>query len=537
MFECKLDVGAWVSCASPKSLTGLGDGEHTFSVRATDTAGNTDTTPATRTWTVDTVAPDTSISSGPSGTVRASSAEFAFTSSEAGSSFECKLDVGAWVSCASPKSLAGLADGEHTFSVRATDPAGNVDATPATKTWVAQAPASDTSAPQLVSSSVTPTTVDVSSSGRQVTVTARVTDATGAEPPTIVLSSSTTTQSAGFGSMTMISGTATDGTYSKTVTIPQGAATGNWDVVLYPLSDTAGNSGSFQTIGHVNVTSTAASDTTAPETTITAGPSGSVKQATADFSFASSETGSSFECKLDVGAWVSCASPKSLTGLGDGEHTFSVRATDAAGNVDATPATRTWTVDTAPPPSPSPSPEPSPSPSPEPSPSPSPSPSPEPSPSPSPGPSPTQGHTPQPTLAPNSGTMPPTSVPANTLIALPGLTVSRTTPTLSVSNGRATLGRMTAEADVVVEATLLAKVPQARASAARVARSRPQVIGRLKATMNRGDSRTLSVRMSPKNRKRLRRLKRLRVTLVVKTALAASGQTNSKREALTLRVR
>src|SRR5688572_28067333 len=88
---------------------------------------------------------------------------------------------------------------------------------------VAQA---DTSPPVLVSSSVTPTSVNVSSSGQQVTVTVRVTDATGAQTPTINLSSTTTSQTAGFGSMTLVSGSATDGTYSKTVTIPQGAATG-----------------------------------------------------------------------------------------------------------------------------------------------------------------------------------------------------------------------------------------------------------------------------------------------------------------------
>src|SRR5205823_2656746 len=52
-------------------------------------------------------------------------------------------------------------------------------------------------------------------------------------------------QQAGFGSMTRTSGTAQDGTYSRTMTIPQGAAPGSWSATLYPLTDTVGNSGTW----------------------------------------------------------------------------------------------------------------------------------------------------------------------------------------------------------------------------------------------------------------------------------------------------
>jgi DNA-binding phage protein len=89
-------------------------------------------------------------------------------------------------------------------------------------------------------------------------------------------------------------------------------------------------------------------DITPPETTIDSGPSGTVGTTSASFVFSSNEAGSTFECKLDAGAFGSCSSPKSYAGLSEGSHTFSVRATDGAGNVDATPATRTWTVNTAP---------------------------------------------------------------------------------------------------------------------------------------------------------------------------------------------
>ena len=89
-------------------------------------------------------------------------------------------------------------------------------------------------------------------------------------------------------------------------------------------------------------------DTKPPETTITAGPSeGSITtQADASFGFSSSEARSTFSCQLDGGGFSSCTSPKTYNGLSNASHTFEVKATDAAGNTDATPARRTWTVNT-----------------------------------------------------------------------------------------------------------------------------------------------------------------------------------------------
>jgi hypothetical protein len=90
-------------------------------------------------------------------------------------------------------------------------------------------------------------------------------------------------------------------------------------------------------------------DTTPPDTTITSGPSGTVTDTTATFAFSSTEAGSSFACRLD-GASAACTSPTTYTNLATGSHTFEVTATDAAGNSDPTPATRTWTISTANPP-------------------------------------------------------------------------------------------------------------------------------------------------------------------------------------------
>src|SRR5215218_1195620 len=97
----------------------------------------------------------------------------------------------------------------------------------------------------------------------------------------------------------------------------------------------------------LNYSTAGGADTTPPETTIDSGPSGTFTNSSASFTFSSSEAGSTFECSLDGASFASCTSPKSYTSLSDGSHTFQVRAKDAAGNVDSTPATRTWTVDTS----------------------------------------------------------------------------------------------------------------------------------------------------------------------------------------------
>ncbi len=187
----------------------------------------------------DSVPPDTTITAEPLASTTVTSANFAFTSTESGSKFECKLDAARWRSCGSPKSYS-VSLGTHSFSVRALDASGNVDPTPAADTWAVE---------PTPSTSETP-------------------------PP----------------------------------------------------------------------------DTTPPDTTISSGPSGTTTSTSASFSFSSTEPGSSFECKLDSGSFAACSSPKAYSTLGTGAHSFSVRATDPAGNVDLSPATQDWTVEAASPP-------------------------------------------------------------------------------------------------------------------------------------------------------------------------------------------
>src|SRR2546421_3074471 len=116
------------------TATAVDGSSHTLKAVAHDERGGTASASVRVTvHNVDTSSPRTKITSGPSGTIGNASASFWFKSSEAGSSFECRLDGGSWAGCSSPKPYSGLADGVHSFQVRATDGAGNTDTTPASR--------------------------------------------------------------------------------------------------------------------------------------------------------------------------------------------------------------------------------------------------------------------------------------------------------------------------------------------------------------------------------------------------------------------
>ena len=122
-FTCALDGAAFAGCSSPKSYASVADGSHTFQVKATDAAGNIGVA-ASFTWTIDTAAPTASITASPTNPSNNASPSFSF-SSESGATLACSLDGAAFASCSSPKSYTSVADGSHTFQVKATDAAGN----------------------------------------------------------------------------------------------------------------------------------------------------------------------------------------------------------------------------------------------------------------------------------------------------------------------------------------------------------------------------------------------------------------------------
>jgi hypothetical protein len=136
------------SSATSKSYSNLPNGSYTFQVKARDLAGLEDLTPATRAFTVNytppNLPPNTTVSSGPSGTITVSSATFTYMGSDdvtpTGSlqyaTYLQWYDRG-WSSfgSATSRSYSNLPNGSYTFQVKARDQAGAEDPSPATRAF------------------------------------------------------------------------------------------------------------------------------------------------------------------------------------------------------------------------------------------------------------------------------------------------------------------------------------------------------------------------------------------------------------------
>ena len=333
--ECRVDRGAtvvsgWAPCTSPRGfdLSAQPDGTYDFGVRATDAAGNTGPT-ATSSYALDTNAPGApSITSSPGPVSSGTNPTWQFTG-PAGSTLECRLDAGAtpvagWAPCSSPQSydLSARPDGTYTFGVRAVNAYGTPSAT-VTDDYVL-----DTTAPAAPSITASPASP---SNGRAPAWSFSAEAGAALECRLDGPSGSVSGWAACTSPHAFDLTGGPDGTYTISVR----------------ATDAAGNTGSA-------ATSSYDLDATAPGApSITAAPKSPGNSSSPSWSF-SAQPGEVTECRLDrggnaVAGWAPCAGSQAfdLTAQPEGSYTFSVRASDAAGNTGPA-ATSAYELDRVP---------------------------------------------------------------------------------------------------------------------------------------------------------------------------------------------
>jgi Glycosyl hydrolase catalytic core len=313
-FVCRFDAEGYARCSSPVTPDSpLEDGPHSFSVKAIDAPGNVSQV-VSRPFVVDTQAPTVEVSSGPEAGSTSSdrNPSFSFASSESDVSLACQLDGAGFQDCSSPLTASGLADGSHTFQVKAQDRAGN-QGPAASRTWTVDGPAN-------------------------LSITAGPENGDVTNDPTPSFAFSSTDSGASFScrldggefaacTSPITTSSLSDGQHSFTVEV----------------TDTAQNTAAVSRAFTV--------DTTAPLVGIASGPApnSTVNDSTPTFWFFSTEPGSTFQCRYDGHGFRACSGTRSDTvawPLSDRDHTFYVRAIDAAGNRSAGLGTQ-FAVDTA----------------------------------------------------------------------------------------------------------------------------------------------------------------------------------------------
>jgi M6 family metalloprotease-like protein len=245
--------------------------------------------------------PAASITAGPSGPTRNRNVSFSFTALGA-DRFECRFDDHDWSVCTSPATFSALADGAHTFRVRALDAGGASDG-PAERSF----------------------TVD--STGPTTTITV------GPDGPIRVRSASFALAAPEPGSTVWCALDYAWRLCGDPISFTD-LADGFHDFSAYAI-DQLGNVGPVAS-RQFSV------DGTAPTTLIHS----AVGSTSATFFFDAGEP-ASYVCQLDGDAWKPCTSPTSYEGLSRGSHTFRARATDTAGNLEAAAAERTFSVTAA----------------------------------------------------------------------------------------------------------------------------------------------------------------------------------------------
>ncbi|RKG75064.1 hypothetical protein D7W79_21220 [Corallococcus exercitus] len=385
--------GAWrQDVAGP-----LDEGFHSLSAFTVDVAGHTGPSRVLG-FFVDTVAPDTAIDSGPSPLSNSASATFDFSSTGGATGYECRLDAEAFAPCGSPFTLDALSDGAHTLAVRAVDAAGNRDAFPAEYAWTLDlsapaAPVVTSPASGAVFNREGPLYAGVAEPGASVrlfvdgilqggvrasdtgawsfgpgpalsggphTVTVVAEDAVGnvspetrvtftvdvVAPDTSIAASVTSPTNSTTASFTFTSG-------DPEATFECRFDTGAFAPCASPLTREAFTNGTYtvevravDAVGNEDPSPTSFTwtvDLKAPDTFIRSGPIATDAPLSAVFELDADETGVTYACSLDAGDFAPCGAPVLFT-VTPGPHTLTVRATDAAGNVDDSPATWSWSA-------------------------------------------------------------------------------------------------------------------------------------------------------------------------------------------------
>jgi RNA polymerase sigma factor (sigma-70 family) len=304
-FECSLDGRPFQRCRARLTTRHLRDGRHRLEARVRDSYGNADASPAVWAWRVDTKAPSTRIDSAQ---FEKRTALFRLSAGESRARFECRLDDDDFRRCPKRLLLRGLSQGEHVLLIRATDAAGNTDRSPIVERWTV-----DTKRPKTTIASGPSGVVHrrkakfvLDANEEAVTFECSLDDAAFAPCGATVV----------YTGLALGEHTFRARAKDEEDNVDRTPAKRSWTVV----------------------------DTTAPQTTISSHPSTNSSDTSPTFEFRSTESGSRFECRLDAGAWRSCSSPKAYASLSVGQHVFRVRARDASGNVDRTPASWTWTI-------------------------------------------------------------------------------------------------------------------------------------------------------------------------------------------------
>ena len=306
---CSLDDATPTPCTTGQSYSSLGQGAHSFAVRAVDAYGNA--SPAvTQTWQVDTIPPQFPWFGATPQQQTSSTSAFFTWATDSGATYSCTLDTEA-VACGAEGSysVSGLAPGQHTFAVTASDLAGNTSG-PDSYTWTI-----DTTAPAAPTITAHPATLTNATTADF----SFASDSPDVQRYICTLDTATQVCS-GMASYTGLD----DGEHT-------------FEVTTQDLANNTSEPTSF----------TWTIDTAVPNApTITAHPAALTKATSADFSFASDSSDvASYTCTLD-GNSQPCSSPVSYAGpLSETVHTFEVTATDGAGNRSSS-VPFTWTIDT-----------------------------------------------------------------------------------------------------------------------------------------------------------------------------------------------